>query len=110
MYNLKKTVSLLLAVVMLAALFVGCVTQPPMQTEPPTEEPPTEGPQNDALYYTLTKKTVDGIDITARFLLNLLTLSDGKALWTEITATGTETQEGTYEISDNVMPLDCIYF
>lgn len=105
MYNLKKTVSLLLTVAMLATLFVGCVTQPPVPTEAPTEQMPTEAPEDAVLYYTLTKKTVGGVDITARFLLSLLTLADGKAVWTEITANGTETQEGTYEISDNIISV-----
>ena len=106
MYNFIKSLSLILTVAMLSSLLVGCVTEPPAATEPPTEPPVTEIPNVVGLHYTLTEKTVDGIDITARFLQNLLTLSeDGKAVWIEITSGGTEVSEGTYAVSDNVLSV-----
>ena len=105
MIHFTKTLSFLLAIAMLATLFVGCVIEPPAETEGPTEPTPTEIPQTVGMHYTLTAKTVGGIDITARFLLNLLTLADGKATWTEITSGGAETVEGTYEINENVLSV-----
>ena len=93
MYKILKTVSFILTVAMLAALFVGCVTEPPAQTEPPTEGPTTVIPPHIGIHYTLVEKTVDGIDITSRFLRNLLTFSGEQVTWTEITSNGTETKE-----------------
>ena len=105
MYKFLKTVSFILTVAMLVALFVGCTTEPPAQTEPPTEGPTTVIPPHIGIHYTLVEKTVDGIDITSRFLRNLLTFSGEQVTWTEITSNGTETKEGTYEISDNVVSV-----
>ena len=106
MNKLTRTVSFIMTVAMLAALFAGCVTEPPAQTEPPTEAPTTaEIPQPIGTHYTLVEKTIDGLDITARFLLNLLTLSDGQVTWTEITSSGAETVEGTYEVKGDVLSV-----
>lgn len=94
----KKVLALLLCAVFALIPLTGC-----SENEDPTQEPTVSVTPEG--YYTLREKTVGEVNISERFLYNVIHLSGGKATWTEITGTGTETSEGTYSINGNIVSI-----
>ncbi len=79
----------------------ACGTADPnFSTEPPiSEEEKVSG------WYSLTKKTVSGGDVTDTYLYNILHLNNGKATWYETDLTGMKTTEAAYTVEDGVVTL-----
>lgn len=56
-------------------------------------------------YYTLTQKTVAGVDITDSFLCNTIYLANGEAELYSVDFEGAETQTGTYTVSGGTVSI-----
>lgn len=94
----KILVSALLAVTM--CLIVGCDLSGGGSSTKPDPDPTPEVKTVEG-NYTLTQKSVSSIDITDRFLSNVINFEKGAVSWTEITMAGREVQNGTYTVANN---------
>lgn len=103
---MKNLAKIMLAVILCLSLFtaVGCDLSGNGSSTKPTPDPKPDVATADGTY-TLVEKTVAGLDVTERFLSNVITLKDGAVTWTEITMSGSEVQNGTYTDKNNVVSV-----
>lgn len=94
---MKKLTRIFVAVMVTIAmcLSVGCDLNGGSNDTPPT--PTTQSAEEGN--YTLTEKTIASLDVTSKFLSNVINLKDGAVTWTEITMSGKNVQTGTYTLA-----------
>lgn len=60
----------------------------------------------DGMWYVLSQKTVQGVDVTAEYTYNCIYFRDGTANWYEIDYSGLSEKTGSYTVEENTANLE----